>query len=67
MGIPFEIVKLYYGNIYTGYCTKPIKGRDFPKYSDWEEEYAIKIVDDSGKSIYFQLGSSNRSLFVTEV
>ena len=62
----FEVVKLYYGDIYTGYCTKPDPDVELHPSADWTEEYAIKVVDGDVVS-YFQLGSHHNSLMVTDV
>jgi len=64
--LKFEVVKLYYGGIYIGYCTKPDPDVE-PNYLEgWTEEYAIKVADGDAVS-YFQLGSHHNSLMVTDV
>lgn len=62
----FEVVKLYYGDIYTGYYTKPDPVVERQLLVNWTEEYAIKVVD-GGVISYFLLGSHNESLSVTDV
>lgn len=63
--LKFEVVKLYYGDIYTGYCTKPYDAELY-HLLDWTEEYAIKVVDGDVVS-YFLLGGHSESLSVTDV
>lgn len=62
----FEVIKLYYGDICTGYYTKPDPGVERQLLVNWTEEYAIKVVDGAVVS-YFLLGSHNESLSVTDV
>lgn len=64
--LKFEVVKIYYGDIYTGYCTKPDPDVELHYLSDWTEEYAIKVVD-GGVVSYFLLGGHSESLHVTNV
>lgn len=61
-----ELVKLYYGDIYTGYCTRPDdEYYDLHPQNDWREEYAIRVVDGD-KTLYFLLGGEERAVCVTE-
>ncbi len=62
----FEVVKLYYGDIYTGYYTKPDPVVERQLLVNWTEEYAIKVVDGDIVS-YFLLGGHSESLCVTDV
>lgn len=64
--LKFEVVKLYYGDIYTGYCTKPDPDAELHRLVDLTEEYAIKVVDGDVVS-YFLLGGHIESLSVAEV
>ena len=64
--LKFEVVKLYYGDIYTGYYTKPEPEAELHNLVDWTEEYAIKVVD-GGVVSYFLLGGHSESLSVTDV
>lgn len=64
--LTFEVVKLYYGDIYTGYCTKPDPEVELDHLVDWTEEYAIKVVDGDVVS-YFLLGGHSEGLSVTDV
>lgn len=62
----FEVVKIYYGDIYTGYYTKPDPVVERQLLVNWTEEYAIKVVDGDVIS-YFLLGGHSESLSVTDV
>ena len=64
--LEFEVVKLYYGDIYTGYYTEPDPEVELHNLVDWTEEYAIKVVDGDVVS-YFLLGGHSESLSVTDV
>ena len=64
--LKFEVVKLYYGDIYTGYYTKPDPEVERHHLVAWTEEYAIRVVDGDVVS-YFLLGSHSESLSVTDV
>lgn len=62
----FEVVKIYHGGIYIGYCTKPDPDIELHPLADWTEEYAIKVVDGDVVS-YFLLGGHSESLSITDV
>ena len=61
MTISFEIVKIYYGDIYTGYWTKPIENYELYPGNDWTEGYALKINGE-----YFLLGKVGEGVYVSE-
>lgn len=52
--VPFEVVELWYNDIYTPYTITPLS-------EDSIRNYAIKIGDD-----FFLLGDTNDAIFVCE-
>lgn len=52
--VPFEVVEIWYNDIYTPYTLKPTR-------KDSTKEYAIKIGDN-----FFELGDPSNSLFICD-
>ena len=52
--VPFEIVEIWYNDIYTPYTIKPLSKKS-------TKEYAIKIGDN-----FFQLGDPSSSLHICD-
>ena len=52
--VPFEVVEVWYNDIYTPYTLKPTR-------KDSKKEYAIKIGNT-----FFQLGDAESSLYICD-
>ena len=52
--VPFEVVEIWYNDIYTPHTLKPTR-------KDSKKEYAIKIGDS-----FFQLGDAESSLYICD-
>lgn len=53
----FEIVKLYFNDMYEGWCTKSVNESE--RSNIYEEAYFVKV-----DGLYFMLGSTNDSYCV---